>query len=66
MSINVKDFEKETGLKIRIDEYTKQCMEISSKSFRQISNAIDKYNIKHNCNIHYYDDINKDCTYIVF
>ena len=66
MSINVKEFEKETGLKIRIDEYTKQCMEISGKSFRQISNAINKYNIKHNCNIHYYDDINKDCTYIIF
>lgn len=66
MNINIKDFEKETGLKIRIDEYTKQCMEISGKSFRQISNAIDKYNIKHNCNIHYYDDMNKDCTYIVF
>ena len=29
MSINIKDFEKETGLKIRIDEYSKQCMVIA-------------------------------------
>lgn len=66
MNINIKDFEKETKLKIRIDEYTKKCMEISGKSFKQISNTINKYNLNHNCNIKCYDDYYKDCTYIEF
>lgn len=66
MDINIRDFEKETELKIRPDKSSNKWIEISGKSFEQISVAITRYNINHNCNITYFDDMNKDCTYIVF
>lgn len=60
------NFEKETGLKIRYDYNSNKYIEVSGKSYKYISNKIKEYNRKHNCNIHYFDDVYKDCTYITF
>ena len=61
---DVNNFEKETCLKIRYDYNSKKYIEISGKSYKQIKNKINSYNLNHNSNITCYDDFSKDCTYI--
>lgn len=61
---DINKFEKETHLKIRYDYNSEKYIEISGKSYKYIKSNIDKYNSNHNSNVTYYNDNNKDCTYI--